>query len=450
VSRRLALAAALLILGQPAAIAQATPLISVVQDDAQMLRSGPAARERALVDWASLGADVVRIQVVWRDLADGRESLQDLDAAVAGAQRHGLDVLLNPTGPGPDRASTCRPQRGVCAPSPTRFDAWVATLGARYPTVHRWSVWNEPNNPNWLQPQRAPSGTPRSPQLYRALVRAASRALQRTGHGADLILAGETAPMPPRRSGPQARRPVAAGPFLRTLLAGRAPLGVTGIAHHPYPTGLNSPYGATGAAQFTLDGLPALIRLVHNAGRRHVLPAHAPVWLTELGIQTNPPDPFFGISPARQASWINQAEDRAQRDGAAALGQYLLVDEPALGGFQSGLRYADGRAKPSFSAYRLPLVLRRTANTLHLWGRVRPVRAEGATVELELRRAGAQKVRTLLTLQTRTGGDLSATLRPPRGQLRLSWTDATGRIEHGRWATVPAARVASAAFAPQP
>jgi hypothetical protein len=93
------------------AAAEARLPLSVVEDDAQLLGPDPLARERALDDWRSLGADVVRIMVVWRRATEDPDLLQALDETVIGARARGLEVLLDVTGPGPVSASRCRPQR---------------------------------------------------------------------------------------------------------------------------------------------------------------------------------------------------------------------------------------------------------------------------------------------------------------------------------------------------
>src|SRR4051812_10311943 len=54
-------------LAAPAAAGERHP--TIMQDDALLLRSGPAAREQALDEMAALGADRVRILVEWRDYA---------------------------------------------------------------------------------------------------------------------------------------------------------------------------------------------------------------------------------------------------------------------------------------------------------------------------------------------------------------------------------------------
>ena len=56
-----------------------------------------------------------------------------------------------------------------------------------------WSVWNEPNLPVFLLPQRSSTKShyPVSPTLYRNLYRAAYRGLAATGHGKDTTLGAE-------------------------------------------------------------------------------------------------------------------------------------------------------------------------------------------------------------------------------------------------------------------
>ena len=98
-----------------------------------------------------------------------------------------------------------------------------------------------------------------------------------------------------------------------------------------------------------------------------------PIWLTEFGYQTNPPD-YFGVKPTTQAQYVGEAALRAyQLPGVTMLIQFLVRDEPHLDRFQSGLFNVHGVAKPAYSAFRFPLaqVTRRGSRT-SLWGQVRP------------------------------------------------------------------------------
>src|SRR5262249_37781376 len=68
--------------------------------------------------------------------------------------------------------------------------------------------------------------------------------------------------------------------------------------------------------------------------------------------------------------------------------QYLVQDEPDLGGWQSGLLTARGAVKPSYHAFQVPLsVERRSLLAVTLWGQVRPGSGREEYV-LEARRSG--------------------------------------------------------------
>ena len=79
---------------------------------------------------------------------------------------------------------------------------------------------------------------------------------------------------------------------------------------------------------------------------------------------------------------INEKEEYSYRYGRLkSYSQYLLDDDPARpggrsvrwSGFQTGLRFPNGKKKPAYSAYRFPIVVhRRGGAACAIWGRVRP------------------------------------------------------------------------------
>src|SRR4051812_26802163 len=246
--------------------------LSVIQDDARVIASGDAARNATLDEMRGLGADVVKISISWRELANGgKPSNPDdpnaypagkwasYDAAVQGAVARGLGVFLNVNGPAPDWASkgssgTTRPNagesghsaRGVgprysgsfvpagggsttpvpgpggggnpqpCIVPPLCGSAMTAQAGA-LPAVKLWSVWNEPNLPVFLLPQRSSTKShyPVSPTLYRNLYRAAYGGLAATGHAKDTILLSELLPV--GKSSKTTRSSIRPLEFLREL-----------------------------------------------------------------------------------------------------------------------------------------------------------------------------------------------------------------------------------------
>ena len=128
------------------------------------------------------------------------------------------------------------------------------------------------------------------------------------------------------------------------------------------------------------------------------------MYLTELGYQTSPPDPAAGIPPSRQAAWLQWAWYLAWRDPRVRdVTQYAWRDEPLrtwlpgaarYEGWQSGLRFSDGRAKPVLSVFPHPfwVDVRPGRRLASFWGQVRPGGA--TTVRLMRGRAVVARIRT--------------------------------------------------------
>jgi hypothetical protein len=411
----------------PAATANASSdQLSVIEDEHQMLELGPAVQAAALDDAKALGADVIRANVIWSRYAPSPNSkkrpkgfvgkdpnaygaaLAPVDGLVAGAQARGMQVLLTATGPIPAWASRCGgsvKNRRTCKPDPQQFGAFVRALGARYPTVKMWSIWNEPNLRSWLTPQY--SGTTlQSAALYRALATSAIAGLRGTGHRADQILLGETAPIG-QRPGPRAN--ANPEPFLRALfclkangrrLTGAAAtaqrcsrykkLNVTGFAHHPYTRGgSREPLSRPNPGEITIGVASRLTRLLDQAGRAKRVPKKLPVFYTENGWQTNPPDRIFGVGLDFQAAYMNQADWIAFRNPRVrAVAQYKLIDDVDQGSFQSGVRMTDGSKKPSYAAYQLPIWVAKKGANVTVYGQVRPA-DDGALVPVEIQHAAS-------------------------------------------------------------
>jgi len=201
------------------------------------------------------------------------------------------------------------------------------------------------------------------------------------------VFVGELAPV--------GRAPVATGPtaFLRRWLCldtrfRRSSHGTgcrsfkqikaDGFAHHPY--------GPTARVPRNRDviNLLAIRRLgdyLDRARAARRFSSRLSIYNTEFGLQSNPPDPFVSTTLSRQAALINEKEEYAYRySRLKSHSQYLMYDDPARpgppavkwSGFQTGLRFASGRAKPSFNAYRFPIVVKRRGRGVRIWGRVRP------------------------------------------------------------------------------
>ncbi len=374
---RRAAAAVLLALALPAQALASRDLEVGLEDEHIFLDSprAPAVASR----WARLGVDAVRIHARWRD----RHDLAGLDAAVQAAETAGLKVQLTITG-------------HAHRPDPRRYARFATKVAHRYRgRVVRYLIWNEPNIPGWLRPT--------SPHRYRALVRAAVPAVHAADPGVPVLI-GELAPIGEGRRAPLAflRAFGCVDRAFRPVTRGRCrsfrPAAADGFGHHPHgqhasPTNVSSnpdwaKVAELGRLERVLDRLTSAHRIVAPGDRFDL-------WLTEFAYQTNPPDRDDGVSLGRQARWLQLAAYRAWRDPRIrSLTLYQWEDEPTyrrnpggspFAGWQSGLRFADGRAKPALHGVRVPFVVDRDRG--RVWGQVRPGGAH--TVTLQRRANGA-------------------------------------------------------------
>jgi hypothetical protein len=362
------------------------------------------------------------------------------------------------------------------------------TLRGALPRVDYWSIWNEPNQPGWLSPQwRVVSGslTMYSPVLYRSYVDAAWRGLVGTGHGpgTDTILIGELAPEGgPGEPVPRVEQPIPPLPFLEALycvnssdqpLTGSAaaalacPSGgqsfaqahpalfdATGFAHHPYAFFLapNVAYTAPQDAGFVpLVSLPhletALDRIFGAYGQKRQIP----IYLTEYGYETNPPNPFRDVTLKQQAAYLDEAQYMASQDPRVrSMSQFLLRDSPPntaapVGSvaywatFQTGIEFDNGVRKPAFAAYRLPIWIPGGSGAgggrITVWGMIRP--AAGSAHAVLQWRGASGGFRSLSTVAVGVLKTFTASVSVPGpGVVRIAWTSPSGRVLYSRAATV--------------
>ncbi|HST17312.1 MAG TPA: hypothetical protein VLK36_06560 [Gaiellaceae bacterium] len=332
-----------------------------IQDDA-WLEFGPGTLNQRLATFKRLGVPLVRFTIRWNQVAlrrpkdptSPRDRAYDWrrpDRVLRGLRRYGLTPVLTLVGT-PSWANGGRGPN-YAPPHPRDFGAFAHAAARRYPWIRYWLIWNEPNKPLWLRPTRA--------AIYvQHLLNPGYEAI----HGVlpkARVGGGVTAP----RGGLGGIAPVT---WLRGMARAHAKLDA--YAHHPYPskpTETPSSGGCKNCPSITMATIPKLLILV----RRYFGPK--PVWLTEYGYQTNPPDDLLGVSPLRQATMLSLAAMRVWRLARVTmLIQYLYRDEVALGRFQTGLVFADNRWKPSLQGFKLPFAeMRRVEFQTVLWGQIR-------------------------------------------------------------------------------
>jgi hypothetical protein len=381
-----------------------------IQDDA-WLEFGPGTLNQRLATFKRFGVPLVRFTLHWNQVArrrpadptSPRDPAYDWyrsDRVLRGLRRYGLTPVLTLVGT-PAWANSGRAPN-FAPPHPRDFRRFATAAARRYPWVHYWLIWNEPNKRLWLRPTRA--------AIYvQHLLNPGYEAIHTVLPHAQ-VGGGVTAP----RAGLGGVAPVV---WLHGMAVAHAKLDA--YAHHPYPLRPGetpSSGGCKNCPSITMATVPKLLILV----RRYF--GLKPVWLTEYGYQTNPPDTFLGVPPKRQATMLGLAAMRAWRLARVTmLIQYLYRDEPQLSRFQSGLIYLDDRPKPSLQAFKLPFAqMGRHGMQAVVWGQIRGGRPGRKPYRLEVLHKNAWQAVGHDRL-TNDGGFFVRTIRLKHGALLRIW-----------------------------
>ena len=402
-----ALAAAFAAIGALAAGAQASRTQwTIVEDHPKLISSGPAVRDATLVEIRGLGADALRIEVKWSEVApqptansnpqfDATDpadypGFEPYDDLVRKATAAGLRVLITLAPDAPDWA-TAGGRGGNYKVDSRDFADFARAVGTRYsgvfgnlPKVQYWSIWNEPNHIFFVKPRS------QAPRVYRRMVQRGVPALKAAVPGARVFV-GELAPVG------TATKVIGPLRFLQQWLCvdkrykrlrgrtaraqgcnGFRRVSANGFAHHPYGPTTTVPKNRDVINMLAIRRLSSALDKSARAGR---IPRGLQIYNTEFGYQTNPPDPFIGTTPTRQAEILNKLEEFSYRYARLrSYAQYLIYDDPARNGptalkwagFQTGLRFPSGTAKPSYDAFRVPITVKKQRAGVRIWGRVRP------------------------------------------------------------------------------
>ncbi|HEY5318660.1 MAG TPA: hypothetical protein VIJ20_11795, partial [Solirubrobacteraceae bacterium] len=463
-----------------------------------------ASVKSAMGQIASLGFNYVRITAGWSAISPDSTSAKipgapfspsnpatypwggfhELDRAVLDAHADGLKVMLDVAFWAPRWAVPLGSPDGQnhFEPNPTLFGDFASAVAQRYdgdfpdpsdpgvdlPAVQLYTIWNEPNESEFLEPQweKTPSGwVPESAQIYRGMYDDAYAQIKSVD-AADKVLMGATSANGSTTPGPGDVSPIQ---FLQGLACvdgnlhplnipqcdGYQPLQADGYADHPY-----SMATTPGATSSDPDDVPladtsrleTLLSRLYLQGR---ITTDLPLYDTEYGYDTNPPDPYAPFSPEQQAEFVGWSTYLAWRDpNTVMFAQFLLRDSPPGPGepgtrqywspYQTGLYYANGEPKPAAQAFKITLWAQRLLGPgsplVLLFGKVPPGSSPQIVQVQSLSGATWTPVITLLPscgLQseflTNDAGYFvtTAPLLASTATYRLGWLDPSGNWEYG-------------------
>jgi hypothetical protein len=349
--------------------AASTGMLLGLFDDAAVL----GAPQSTFPVLSSLDVQVVRITLAWggrggvansrpaepTDPNDAAYRWSAYDGVIEAADAAGIRVLLTIVGTPSWANGGQGPQHPPSSATTLRQFAYAAArrysgtmldtqTGRILPRVDMWLAWNEPNNPVFLQPQfTRVDGKWRmaSAAAYAHICNAIYDGVHAAG-GPEQVACGATAPR--GYNDPTAsRQSVSPLAFVRAVKK----MGLRTFdawAHHPY-YGNPSQTPATRKVGSHTVGLGNIDSLVSQLTRLY---GAKPLWITEYGYQTRPPDAFFGVSWTKQAEYLREAYEIARANPRIDLFTWFLLDDSAsLDGWQSGLRTASHREKPAFTAF---------------------------------------------------------------------------------------------------
>lgn len=448
-------------------------VVSIVQDDAELLHRSDAQTAATLDDLKAEGVDWVRVTAGWSVIAPNPQS----DHAPPGFAATDPDAYPEHAWDALDRLDKLARERGLklsidiafWAPrwavrnqaedrtranerdgvDPFSYAQFAEAVARRYRDAASFTIWNEPNHTAFLLPQFAKDASgryePASPAEYRQML---YKAVPRIKAITDApVLIGATSSVG-AAEGTSARDRMAPLTFLRALACvdehlvptldapgcrGFTTLPGDGFSHHPYALTTAPETSDPHPDNVPIGDLDRLTTLLHGLAAAHRTEKDLPVYLTEFGYQTNPPDPTWPTTLAQQATYLARAERLARANpDVRSTAQFLIRDLPERPGgdlrtrwrdYQSGLRFADGSAKPSLDAYALPLTVGANGD---VWGLVRPgTGPQDAT--LERRARGSTSWTTVATFKTRDDGTFTTRTRITAGDVfRLRSGDRTG------------------------
>jgi hypothetical protein len=349
----------------PAALAGGPAMVVGATEDA--VRQPELVAAKAQMDLVKLaGLDGVRVTQIWKpgDTAPTAGDLEVLRNLAAAAQLDGVRIVLSVTNLG----SRTTP---LSDDDQADFAAYAGAVVSALPSVHEYIVGNEPNLNRYWMPQYGLDGRDIAAPAYEALLAKAYDAIKAADPTA-LVYGGAVSPRGVDRpnTGRDTHSPTTFIPDMGAAYrdSGRTLPIMDGFAFHPY--GDNSsqppdtPHAGTSIGLGDYDKLVALLGDAFDGTPQ--IGTTMPIVYDEYGVETQIPNPqvrfYTGREPtttkpvdeATQAAYYTQAIDLAFcQPNVRGIFLFHTVDESDLDRWQSGVYYANGKAKSSLPAVRL-------------------------------------------------------------------------------------------------
>jgi hypothetical protein len=327
-----------------------------------------------------LGLRAIRVSLTWRS---GETALTSGDRAALGKVIDGdpgMRIVLSAFNQGDPPLDDADRQQ---------YCSYVGDAITKFPQINDVVIWNEPNLSGFWRPQFGPPGQT-APEQYEQLIATCYDYLHSLRSSVNVI--GPATSLW-GNDNPNAFDNISHSPttFIEDLGAayrasGRtAPLFDT-LGHHPYPGSSNErPWTVhSDPAVISLGDLPRLLSTMQTAfgGTGQPIPQTGlPIWYLETGYQTTIPASkaafYFGVEnwPGAIPDIVSpEPPDVSPPDTSPAPDQatqltdelrltycqpyiqadfnFMLEDEQSLGGWQSGLLWADGTRKGSYGAFK--------------------------------------------------------------------------------------------------
>jgi hypothetical protein len=312
-----------------------------LQDDALLTSAEPLAVPTV----TALGPKLIRYNIVWSDIAPTKPKAPgdpadpayvwtNADKIVALAARLQASLLFTIVD-APKWANDGETPEHVPT-DPADFGTFCGVVAQRYPTVGRFTIWNEPNRGQFLQPQGA--GGTDAPRQLASLAKACIPAIHAKSRHARVAI-GPVA----SRGGQGGLAPI---PFLADYRAAGGPR-PDAVALNPYLEGQAPLFVPTerpkdGAVTVrNLDWLEGVLKQAY--GRR------MPIWLTEFAVRTVPP-----TTNLDQATQLRQTVELVRRHYpfVPLLIWFLLRDQGPRDYWRSGLVDTAWHKKPAFAVFK--------------------------------------------------------------------------------------------------